>query len=159
MAPGGMLNRFPEQTSGGGATLGIDLLPSSLGDNFSPVDTRSWAEIDDMVGRTHGVLVVLDHQERVTAVSKISQDAKEFLIVAGMKTDGGFIEDIENALKVGAELGGQTDSLGFPARKSRGGAVEIEIVETHFPKEGKALKDFGLDIAHDGGFSWGEFDF
>ena len=125
LAPGGMLNGFPEQTGGGGTTLSIDLPPSSLGDNFAPVDTGSWAEIDDVIGGTHGVLVVLDHEERVPAISKISQDAKEFLIIPRMKTDGGFIEDVENPLKVGAKLGGQTDSLRFPAGKSRGGTVEI----------------------------------
>jgi hypothetical protein len=39
------------------------------------MNSCSRAKIDDMVGGSHGVLVVLDHYEGVSAVPQISENA------------------------------------------------------------------------------------
>ena len=44
-------------------------------------------------------------------------------VVAGVEADGWLIEDVEHAAQVGAELGGETDALGFPAGEGVAGAV------------------------------------
>lgn len=138
--------------------MGIDLAPVSLSYDLAPVDAGSRTEVDDMVGRAHGVLVMFDDEKRVTAISQISKNLQKFLIVARMKPDGRFIENVENTLKVRAELSCQSNALGFSPRESWGGAVEIEVIEAYFTKEGKALKDLGLNIPDDGGFASREFD-
>jgi hypothetical protein len=53
-----------------------------------------------MVGRAHGVLVMFDDEKRVTAISQISKNLQKFLIVARMKPDGRFIENVKNTLKI-----------------------------------------------------------
>jgi hypothetical protein len=67
-----------------------------------------------VIGSPHGVLIVLYHHKGVSSVTEVAEDAKKLLVVPRVESDGGLIEDIEHALEVGAELGGQTDSLGFP---------------------------------------------
>ena len=79
-------------------------MPGSLSDNFSPMDPCAWTEIDNMVGSAHGVFVMFDDKEGVTSVTKATEDAEKLLIVARVETDGGFIENVEDALKIGAKL-------------------------------------------------------
>ena len=64
-----------------------------------------------------------------------------------METDGGFIEDVENALQVGAKLGGETDALGLAAGEGGGGSIELEVSESNVIEEFQALGDFGYDIS------------
>jgi hypothetical protein len=53
-----------------------------------------------MVGGAHGVFVMFDDKEGVASVTKATEDAEKLLIVARVETDGGFIEDVENALEI-----------------------------------------------------------
>jgi hypothetical protein len=53
-----------------------------------------------MVGGAHGVFVMFDDKEGVASVAKATEDAEKLLIVARVETDGGFIEDVENALEI-----------------------------------------------------------
>ena len=75
VSAGGMLNRFAQKTGGGRATFGVDLFPSSLGYNFSAMNSCPRAKIDDVVGGSHGVLIVLDDDEGVSTVPQISKNA------------------------------------------------------------------------------------
>jgi hypothetical protein len=70
-----MLNRFAQKAGGGRATFGVDLIPGSLGHNFSAMNSCSWAKIDDVVGGSHGVLIVLDDDEGVSTVPQIAKNA------------------------------------------------------------------------------------
>jgi hypothetical protein len=64
-----MLNWLPEETGGSGLSLGIDLLPAAFGNDFASVNTCSRAEIDDVVGGAHGVLVMFDDEKGVSSVA------------------------------------------------------------------------------------------
>ena len=68
---------------------------------------------------------MFDDEEGVSAVAKVAQDSEEFLIVAGMKSNGGFVQNVKDALKIRAELGGQADALGFTSRESGCGTVQV----------------------------------
>jgi hypothetical protein len=70
-----MLNRFAKKTGGGRATFGVDLFPGSLGHNFPAMNSCSRAKIDDMVGGSHGVLIVFDDDEGVSTIPQISKNA------------------------------------------------------------------------------------
>ena len=88
-------------------------MPGSLSDNFSPMDSRAWTEIDDMVSGAHGVFVMFDDKEGVASVTKATEDAEKLLIVARVETDGGFIEYVKYALEIRTELRGEADPLGL----------------------------------------------
>jgi hypothetical protein len=77
------------------------------------MDPSAWTEIDDMVSGAHGVFVMFDDKEGVASVTKATEDAEKLLIVARVETDGGFIEDVEYALKIRTKLRGEADTLGF----------------------------------------------
>ena len=64
-----------------------------------------------------------------------------------MEANGGFVEDVEDAAKVGAELGGESDALGFTAGEGFRGAVELEVAEADVFEEGESRGDFGKDVA------------
>jgi hypothetical protein len=68
---------------------------------------------------------MFDDEQRVSAVAEIPQNSEEFLIVAGMKSNRGFVQNVKDALKVRAELGGKADALGFTSRESGCGTVQV----------------------------------
>jgi hypothetical protein len=74
LASGRMLNRLAQKASGSRLSLGIDLLPAAFGNDFASINTCSRAEIDDVVGGTHGVLVMFDDEEGVSAVAEVLQN-------------------------------------------------------------------------------------
>ena len=95
LAPGGMLNGFPEQTGGGGTTLSIDLQPSSLGDNFAPVDTGSRAEIDDVIGGLDDLQIVLDHDYRVALLDQGLQHFQKLADIIEVQAGGRLVQNID----------------------------------------------------------------
>ena len=50
--------------------VGLDLLRRALGDHVAAVLARARAEVDEVVGRAHRPLVVLDHDHRVAEVAQ-----------------------------------------------------------------------------------------
>ena len=99
--------------------------------------------------RGDGVLVVLDDDERVAVVAEVDEGFEQGGVVARVEADGGFVEHVEHAAEVGAELGGEADALGLAAGEGVAGAVELEVAEADFLEEGEALADLGQDVAGD----------
>ena len=84
-------------------------------DDFAAETARAGAEVDEVIRRGDGVFVVLDDDEGIALVAEGDEGFEEGGVVAWMETDGGFVEDVEDASEVGAELGGEADALGFAA--------------------------------------------
>ena len=105
-----------------------------MGGDFPAKLAGAGTEVDDEVAAAHGVLVMLDHEEAVSLVAEGDQGVEELDVVAGVEADGGFVEDVEDAAEVGAQLRGETDALAFAAAEGGGGAVELEIAETDFAR-------------------------
>ena len=68
-----------------------------------------------------------------------------------MQSDRRLVEDVHHADETGADLAGETDALGFTARKRFGTAIEREIIETDVAEEfqpiGHLAHDAGGDLA------------
>jgi hypothetical protein len=56
---------------------------------------------------------MFNDKEGVASVTKATEDTEKLLIVARVETDGGFIEYVEYALEIRAELRGEADTLRF----------------------------------------------
>ena len=84
-------------------------------DDFPTETSRSGPEIDEMIRRGDGVLVVLDDDEGVPLIAERDEGFEEGGVVARVEADGGLVEDVEDAAEVGAELGGEADALGLTA--------------------------------------------
>ena len=80
-----------------------------------------------MVGGEHGILVVLDHDQRIAEVAQTPQRREQLVVVALVQTDGRLVQDIQHAHERRADLRRQTDALalaaGQRARRARQGQV------------------------------------
>ena len=53
--------------------------------------------VDDIVGRTDDVFVVLHHDHGVACLLQLAKHADELVGIAAMKPYGGLVEDVERA--------------------------------------------------------------
>jgi hypothetical protein len=67
---------------------------------------------------------VLDDDERVAHVPQPDQGLDEAVVVALMQSDGGLVQDVQDAYEAGADLGGQADALGLAAGEGARRAVQ-----------------------------------
>ena len=127
-------------------------------DDFSAFDSSAGTEVDEVAGGADGVFIVFDEEEGVSLFSECVKGAEEGGVVAGMKADGGFVEDVEDALEIGAELRGEADALGLAAGESGGGAVELEVAESNLIEEVEALHNLGENVTADLEIASGKFE-
>ena len=83
--------------SGDGFITFQQLVYRALEHDLAAVASRPRTDIHNVVSRKHGVLVVLDHDERVAKVAQPPQGRKQLVVVALMQTDGRLVEDIQHA--------------------------------------------------------------
>ena len=77
--------------------VGHDLLRRALGDHLAAVLAGARADVDDVVGRAHRLLVVLDHDHGVAEVAQAHQRVDQAVVVALVQADAGLVEDVEHA--------------------------------------------------------------
>ena len=72
------------------------------------------------------------------------------LVVALMKSDTGFVQDIEDIDQLRTYLSGQSNTLAFTSGKADGTAVQRQIVETYIQQEFEPcpyfFQDFGCNL-------------
>ena len=61
-------------------------------------------DVDDVVGSTHHLLIMLDDDNRVPQVSQAMDDTDEALGITLVQTDTRFIQDVERAYEATSEL-------------------------------------------------------
>ena len=99
----------------------------ALKHDLAAVAARARADVDDMVGGEHGILVVLDHDQRIAEVAQTPQRRKQLVVVALVQTDGRLVQNIQHAHERRADLRREPDTLalaaGQRARRARQGQV------------------------------------
>ena len=93
------------------------------------------AHVDDVLRGPDHVLVMLDHEHRVPEIAEGPEGLDQFPVVALVEPDGGFVQHVQDAHQVRADLGGEPDPLGFPAGEGPGIPGEREIPEADFFQE------------------------
>ena len=73
------------------------LVYRALEHDLAAVAARARTDIHNVVSCKHGVLVVLDYDERVAEVTQPPQGRKQLVVVALVQTDGRLVEDIQHA--------------------------------------------------------------
>ncbi len=122
---------------GAGGRVGIvsDFIGRADGHHVAAAHAGARSEVDDQVGGLNRRFVVLDDQDAVAQLFEPTQRAQQHGIVARMKTDGRFVENVTNAAQIGAELGGEPDALRLAAGKRIGAPVEGQIGQADFGEE------------------------
>ena len=134
-----------------GLGAGHDVLQRTLGHHVTAQDAGPGADVNDLVCGAHGVLVVLDNDERVAEVPEVLEGIQELVVVPLVQADGRLVEDIEHAHEAGADLGGQADALALAAGEGGRGPGQRQIAEAHVLEEAQPGADFLEDALGDDG--------
>src|SRR5258708_6796322 len=110
-------------------------------------------EVDHVLRAPDGVLVVLDHHQRVALGLELLEDIEQDAVVAVMQADGRLIEDVAHAAQVGAELRGKADALRLAARERRRRAVERQVAQPDVAEKAEARFQLRNEVAGDIFFS------
>src|SRR5258706_4846978 len=100
---------------------------------------RARPEIDQVIGRLHRLLIVLDDDDGVAEVAQLAKCIQEARVVALVQADRRLVEDVEHSHEAGADLCGQPDALRLATREGFGGAAERQVLESDIVEEAKAL--------------------
>ena len=110
------------------------------------MDARAGADVHDVVGGAHGVLVVLDDQNGVAEVAQLPKRGQKLVIVALVQADGRLVENIEHAHQARADLRRQTDALAFAAGERRRRARKRQIAQADRLQKAEARPDLAQDL-------------
>ena len=116
------------------------------------------AEVDEVVGGAHRLLVVLDHDHRVAEVAQPLERRDQLRVVALVQADRGLVEDVEHAHQRGADLRRQADPLRLPAGQRRGGPVHRQVADPDVLEEAQPLGDLAQDQPRDVAVGLGQLD-
>ena len=119
-----------------GQRVGIGLEAPGSGDRARVHDAaavlpRARPDVDHVVGDPDGLLVVLDHDDRVAQVAEPLQRPDEPLVVALVEPDGRLVQHVEHPDQAAADLAGQPDALGLTAGQGGRRAGQGQVVEPH----------------------------
>ena len=127
-----------------------DLLVGPREYNLPAVHARPRTQIDDVVGGSQGLLVVLDHDQGVAQIPQAQQGVQQPPVVPLMQTDRGLVQDVQYPHEGRTDLGGQADALCFPAGQRRGPSLQGQVLQTHVDHEGQSVADLLEHLASDG---------
>ncbi|MEI2703596.1 MAG: hypothetical protein V9E83_14515 [Baekduia sp.] len=96
------------------------------------------ADVDDVVGGEHRLLVVLDDEHGVAEIAEPFERRDQLRVVALVEADRGLVEHVEHADERGADLGREPDPLRLAAGKRRGGALHREVADADVLEEAGA---------------------
>ena len=116
-----------------------------LEEELSAEAAGAGTQVDDVVRRLDRLGIVLDHDDRVSAVREAPQDREETPRVHCVQADRGLVEHVEGPRQRASERRGETDPLGLSPRKCSRRARERQVLEpdvVHVP-------DAGTDLRHD----------
>ena len=126
-----------------------DFFKGALGNDAPAERPGSRTDVDDMVGRRDGVVIVFDNKDRVAEVAQAFKGGDEAFVVALVKSDTGFVEHVEDTGQAAADLRGQADALGLAAGKGAAFTIQGEVVESDLFEKGEAAGDFAHHFAGD----------
>src|ERR1700733_1077231 len=99
-------------------------------------------EIHDVICAAHSFFIVLDDEHSVAKIAQRFERTDQAIIISRVKSDGWFVENIEDAAQARSNLRRETNSLRLAARKRCRGAVERQIPEPYGKEEIEALRNF-----------------
>ena len=138
-----------EIRAGDGIRAGHDLLRRALRDEAAAVLARAGADIHDLIRREHGVLVVLDDDQRVADVAQVLERFDEPRVVALVQADGGLVQNIQHADEARTDLRRQPDALCLAAGERARRAGKRQIPKPHVDQKAQARDDLLEDRGGD----------
>ena len=113
--------------------------------DLTSVYTSAWTNIYNIVTFAHDILVMFDNYDTISYACEPFEIFYEHFIVSWMESDRWFIENVDNPLKSGTNLGSKADTLTLSTRESVRTTSKSDVVQSH---SGKEFETFD-DIFHD----------
>ena len=150
---------FPGQVLASDGFLVLEqLLIGAAVHDGSAVLAGARADVDDVIGDLHRVLVVLDDEHRVAEIAHPHERLDEALVVALMQADRGLVEHVQHANQTRTNLRREPDALGFAAGEGRGVARHRQIIKADIEEETQASVDLLEDLLGDDRIAVVEFE-
>ena len=127
----------------------LDLLRRPLRDHMPAVLAGPRPEVDEVVGRAHRALVVLDHDHRVAEIAESLERLDQLRVVPLVQPDRGLVEDVENADQARADLRREPDPLRLAAGQRAGRASQVQVADADVVEEGESLGDLADEQPRD----------
>src|SRR5436190_12184873 len=87
--------------------------------NLSAMDARTRSEINNIIRPAHRLLVMFDHQNRITPALEHRQSRQQLFVVACVEPDGRLVQNVEHAAEIRTKLRRQANPLAFSSRERR----------------------------------------
>lgn len=120
------------------------------------MDTSTWTNVDNIVTFAHDIFVMFDNYDTISYSGEPFEIFYEHFIVTGMESDRWFIENVDNPLKSGTNLGSKADTLTLSSRECVRTTSKSDIVQSHSGKKFEALDDIFHDRHSDLLFFFGK---
>ncbi len=124
-------------------------IEQAVGHDLAAVLARPRAEVDDPIGRSDRLLVMLDDQHGVAEVPQPGEGRDELGVVALVEADRRLVEDVQDAHERRADLGREANSLRLAAREGLARSVDGEVVEPDVDEEPEPRPDLLQDLVRD----------
>ena len=110
-------------------------------DDLTTIAPGIGSDVDDIVGSTHHLLIMLDDNNCVAQVPQAMDDTDEALSITLVEADTRFVQDVERAYEATAELRRESHALTLPTREGAGETVKRQIAQADLIEEGQARAD------------------
>ena len=75
-----------------------------MNNNFTSLNARSRAQVDDMISAENGFLVMFYNNDCVAEIAEAEKCFKKAFVVTLVQTDRGFVQDIGHSYQPGPDL-------------------------------------------------------
>ena len=129
--------------------IGHDLLRRAGGHHLPAVGSGAGADVDEVVGGPHGVLVVLHHNEGIAQIPQAAEGSQQLVVVPLVQADGGLVQNIQHPHQAAADLRGQPDTLALAAGQGTAGTGQGQVAEAHRLQKAQPGADLLQDLCGD----------
>ena len=110
-------------------------------DDLTAIAPGIGSDVDDVVGSTHHLLIMLDDDNCIAQVSQTVNDTDEALGITLVEADTRFVQDVERAYEATSELRRESHALALPTGEGAGESVKGQITQADLIEEGQARAD------------------
>ena len=110
------------------------------------MNTGSGSQIENEVGLSYRLFVVLHHDDRVPQIAQSLERLQQSPVVTLMESDGWFIQHVQHAGQLASDLSGQANALCFASGQSSSLTIQRQVVQSDGHHESEPGVDFLQDL-------------
>ena len=119
-------------------------------DHAAALLARAQADVDDVIGDTDHVLVVLDDEHGVALLPQLPQDVDQPLVVSRVEADRRLVEHVERADQSRPERRREVDPLRLAAGERGREPIERQVVQPDVAQKREPPLDFPQHLVRNG---------